>query len=137
MVNMPAADGAAATATLVTEAPAAETAADEPSEVHDLVTCAGCGLKPIRGPRWKCNQCADFDLCDICHGQFRRSGRNHIGGHTFRRIGQESERGVSHRAMPNGKHPLVKFVNGDAYEGEWLNGNRHGRGILTSVSGNR
>jgi hypothetical protein len=26
-------------------------------EVHELVTCDGCGLSPIRGPRWKCNQC--------------------------------------------------------------------------------
>jgi hypothetical protein len=85
--STPAADGAAAAATLVTEAPAAETTAVELSEVHERVTCDGCGLSTIRGPRWKCNQCADFDLCDICHGQFRRRGQYHIGGHTFRRIG--------------------------------------------------
>ena len=93
--STPAADGAAAAAaTLVTEAPAAETAADELSEVHDVVTCDGCGLSPIRGPRWKCNQCADFDLCDICHGQFRRSGQYHVGGHTFRRMEPHPQRPV-------------------------------------------
>jgi hypothetical protein len=106
------------------EAPASETVADEPSEVQDPVWCDGCGLSPIRGPRWKCNQCADFDLCDICHGQFRTSGHYHPGEHTFRR-------------MRNGKHPLVKCDNGAAYEGEWLNSTIHGRGIFTWADGRR
>jgi hypothetical protein len=39
--------------------------------------------------------------------------------------------------MRNGKLPLVKFVDGSAYVGEWLNGKMHGRGIFTSASGNR
>jgi hypothetical protein len=37
----------------------------------------------------------------------------------------------------NGKLPIVKSDNGDAYEGEWLNGNRHGRGIYTRPDGER
>jgi hypothetical protein len=37
----------------------------------------------------------------------------------------------------NGKLPLVKFDGGNAYEGEWLNDKRHGRGIYTWASGNR
>lgn len=39
--------------------------------------------------------------------------------------------------LRNGKLPLVKFDKGGAYEGEWLNGNLHGRGIMTYVSRNR
>lgn len=39
--------------------------------------------------------------------------------------------------MQNGKLPLVKFDNGDAYEGVWLNGKRHGRGIYTYADGAR
>ena len=100
-------------------------AARAASEVHELVTCDGCGLSPIRGPRWKCNQCADFDLCDICYGLLRRSEQYqqyHIGEHTFRR-------------MRNGKHPIVKCDNGDAYEDEWLNGKIHGQGICTFADG--
>jgi hypothetical protein len=33
--------------------------------------------------------------------------------------------------MHKGKLPLVKFDNGNAYEGEWLNGKKHGHGIFT------
>ena len=33
--------------------------------------------------------------------------------------------------LRNGKLPLVKLDNGDAFEGEWLNGKMHGRGIYT------
>ena len=36
-----------------------------------------------------------------------------------------------------GKLPLVKFDDGRAYEGEWLNGLAHGRGILTYPDGGR
>jgi hypothetical protein len=39
--------------------------------------------------------------------------------------------------LRNGKLPLVNFVNGNAYGGEWLNGNFHGRGIHTWASGDR
>jgi hypothetical protein len=37
----------------------------------------------------------------------------------------------------NGKLPLVKCGNGDAYEGEWLNGKQHGHGIFTWADGER
>jgi len=38
--------------------------------------------------------------------------------------------------LRNGKHPLFKFDNGNAYEGEWLNGKMHGHGIYIWASGN-
>ena len=37
----------------------------------------------------------------------------------------------------NGKLPLVKLDNGNNYEGEWLNGKMHGRGIYTWAHGDR
>ena len=36
----------------------------------------------------------------------------------------------------NGKLPLIQLGNG-AYEGEWLNGKRHGRGTYTWADGKR
>lgn len=36
------------------------------SFVHDGVACNGCGMSAIRGPRFTCRSCADFDLCGEC-----------------------------------------------------------------------
>jgi hypothetical protein len=30
----------------------------------EVVTCDGCGLSPVIGRRFQCNQCADYDLCE-------------------------------------------------------------------------
>mmetsp|Transcript_19392 Transcript_19392/g.42356 ORF Transcript_19392/g.42356 Transcript_19392/m.42356 type:complete len:468 (-) Transcript_19392:124-1527(-) len=34
--------------------------------VHEGVSCDGCGLVPIEGPRFKCLTCDDYDLCSTC-----------------------------------------------------------------------
>ncbi|KAJ8962033.1 hypothetical protein NQ314_005815 [Rhamnusium bicolor] len=47
---------------------------------HEGVTCNGCCVTPIRGPRFKCKTCDNFDLCDNCF----YTRRNHR--HSFVRI---------------------------------------------------
>ena len=45
---------------------------------------------------------------------------------------------MANRAEPrNGRYPLIKLHNGDTYEGEFLNGKRHGHGIYTWSDGTR
>ena len=39
--------------------------------------------------------------------------------------------------LRNGKLPLIRLDDGNAYEGEWLNDKLHGRGIYTWASGDR
>eukprot|EP01119_Soliformovum_irregulare_P010280 TRINITY_DN251_c1_g1_i2.p1 TRINITY_DN251_c1_g1~~TRINITY_DN251_c1_g1_i2.p1 ORF type:complete len:2611 (+),score=770.84 TRINITY_DN251_c1_g1_i2:114-7835(+) len=47
---------------------------------HD-VTCAGCGVNPIVGPRYKCCNCQDFDLCDKCQATV-----SHFPTHVFLKV---------------------------------------------------
>jgi hypothetical protein len=37
----------------------------------------------------------------------------------------------------NGKLPLIKFRNGDTYQGEWFNEKMQGHGIYTWADGDR
>lgn len=37
--------------------------------VHHKVTCDGCNKSPIVGVRYKCSECADYDLCQDCEAK--------------------------------------------------------------------
>lgn len=47
----------------------AEEQARKEGYVHRGVTCNGCGSLPIRGIRYRCTNCADYDLCELCEAQ--------------------------------------------------------------------
>jgi len=36
------------------------------TSVHQGFTCDGCQVYPIVGVRYRCNECPDFDFCEIC-----------------------------------------------------------------------
>lgn len=44
----------------------AEDQARREGYVHRGVTCNSCGSMPIRGIRYRCANCTDFDLCETC-----------------------------------------------------------------------
>lgn len=44
----------------------AETDAKRKAYEHRGINCEECGEKPIRGVRWHCLNCPDFDLCSTC-----------------------------------------------------------------------
>jgi len=48
--------------------------------VHSRVTCDGCGMTPIRGMRYKCCSCPDYDLCQNC---MRNAASIHDASHMF------------------------------------------------------
>lgn len=49
--------------------------------VHRGCMCNACGLLPIRGIRYRCANCADFDLCETCEAQGL-----HIKTHVFYKV---------------------------------------------------
>merc|ERR550532_1669611 len=53
--------------------------------VHLNITCDGCGVSPILGPRFKCEWCADYDLCGNCYPHKEALHSEQGGGqHPFR-----------------------------------------------------
>ncbi|KAL3419821.1 hypothetical protein PVAG01_08319 [Phlyctema vagabunda] len=46
-----------------------EDATKRNSYVHRGCACNSCGILPIRGVRYRCSNCADFDLCESCEAQ--------------------------------------------------------------------
>lgn len=49
--------------------------------IHRGITCNKCNMSPIRGVRYKCANCVDFDLCEMCEG-----ANSHINTHVFLKI---------------------------------------------------
>ncbi|KAB5578359.1 hypothetical protein GE09DRAFT_1089386 [Coniochaeta sp. 2T2.1] len=49
--------------------------------VHRGCACNACGIVPIRGIRYRCANCADFDLCETCESQ-----GHHINTHIFYKV---------------------------------------------------
>ncbi|KAF2110168.1 hypothetical protein BDV96DRAFT_501453 [Lophiotrema nucula] len=59
----------------------AEDRARHEGVIHRGITCNGCDTKPIRGIRWRCANCADFDLCSDCEAT-----DSHYKTHIFYKI---------------------------------------------------
>ncbi|KAI9355913.1 hypothetical protein DFJ73DRAFT_623256 [Zopfochytrium polystomum] len=49
--------------------------------VHRSITCNHCNLSPVRGFRFKCVNCVDFDLCETCE-----AAEVHTKTHVFIKI---------------------------------------------------
>ena len=56
----------------------------EQNEIHIGYICDGCNMAPIKGTRYHCEQCPDYDLCEKC---YKEKKTNH--GHTFQPIKKE------------------------------------------------
>ncbi|XP_052255111.1 uncharacterized protein LOC127860852 isoform X2 [Dreissena polymorpha] len=47
---------------------------------HYCVQCDVCNVAPIRGTRWKCSDCLDYDMCSTCYEEKREQ---HDMSHPF------------------------------------------------------
>ncbi|KAG9202065.1 hypothetical protein G6514_004733 [Epicoccum nigrum] len=59
----------------------AEDRARQEGVIHRGITCNSCDEKPIRGTRWHCANCVDFDLCSTCEAT-----NSHTKTHVFYKI---------------------------------------------------
>ncbi|KAJ4366661.1 hypothetical protein N0V95_000162 [Ascochyta clinopodiicola] len=59
----------------------AEDRARQEGVIHRGITCNACDEKPIRGTRWHCANCVDFDLCSNCEAT-----NSHTRTHVFYKI---------------------------------------------------
>ena len=59
----------------------AEADAKRKAYEHRGIHCEGCGQQPIRGLRWHCLNCPDFDFCSTCEAD-----NDHIKTHVFAKI---------------------------------------------------
>ena len=53
----------------------------EKPEIHFNIVCDGCKVTPLRGNRYKCKKCKDFDFCENC---YQKNKESH--GHDFKVI---------------------------------------------------
>ena len=45
-------------------------------EIHHFVRCDGCGMAPLRGKRYKCKECHNFDYCESCFEKNKESHKH-------------------------------------------------------------
>ncbi|EMC94808.1 hypothetical protein BAUCODRAFT_562798 [Baudoinia panamericana UAMH 10762] len=81
----------------------AEQDANRQGYEHRGISCEECGQLPIRGVRWRCLNCADFDLCTTCEAHTA-----HPKTHLFAKIK------VPLPPMSNNGKTLPLWYSGDA-----------------------
>ena len=70
----------------------------EKPEIHYHVICDGCKATPLRGNRYKCKVCKDFDFCESC---YKKDKESH--GHDFQVIAHP-------RCRNRLGHPNKKYI---------------------------
>jgi hypothetical protein len=55
---------------------------NEQGFIHEGISCIKCGTRPIKGTRYKCFVCSDFNLCEFCETQ----ANDHTLEHAFLKI---------------------------------------------------
>eukprot|EP01097_Dermamoeba_algensis_P007030 TRINITY_DN439_c0_g1_i4.p1 TRINITY_DN439_c0_g1~~TRINITY_DN439_c0_g1_i4.p1 ORF type:complete len:228 (-),score=70.30 TRINITY_DN439_c0_g1_i4:7-690(-) len=62
--------------------------------VHHFITCDGCLQSPLRGTRYHCTSCYDFDLCEECNAKSQQGTQfmSHTAGHQMIEISEPAYR---------------------------------------------
>jgi hypothetical protein len=69
--------------------------------MHEGVSCDMCGESPLRGVRYRCSMCPDYDVCDRCVLLPAVPNVCHDGSHLFLRIATPSAEVSSYTSVMN------------------------------------
>lgn len=110
-----------------------------PSDVHAGVRCDGCSVLPIKGIRYKCTSCPNFDLCEDCEAKNAHDPKHvllkmrhtvtgeDVQNAILNRVSHWWRRGGPHHGGSHGGHPHPHPHHGHhGHRGMW--GGRCGRG---------
>lgn len=97
-----------------------ESATANSSMMHRSVRCDGCDMSPLRGFRFKCFSCPNYDLCADCY-----TGQKHSLDHEFIRL-TDSSSGMGDVLQPRSK-------GGGTVPETSLVGSKHWKGSLLKV----
>lgn len=102
---------------------------------HDGTMCDTCRQQPIFGIRWKCAECANYDLCSICY-----HGDKHHTRHKFFRIyvpgGERTmlePRRKSKKIHVRGIFPGARVLRGVDWQWEDQDGGSTRRGKVNEI----
>jgi len=84
-------------------------------EIHQNIICDGCEQNPLVGPRYKCKECPDYDLCAQCIGQNLVNGTHRRDHHVIRMKPRCVERRMDYkrRAIQEKVGPNIPHEYGD------------------------
>ncbi|TMW62992.1 hypothetical protein Poli38472_005610 [Pythium oligandrum] len=90
---------------------------EESSMVHRNVRCDGCNQSPLRGFRFKCSICPNFDLCSKCY-----LNHDHNAEHQFVRMADSGGTGelLLPRSKGGGIIPAASVVGSKHWKGTVL-----------------
>ena len=71
---------------------------EKEKEIHWRFICDGCGMAPIKGIRYHCEECKDFDFCEKCH-----KDKKDAHSHKFLAV----EKSINHAPRRGLRHPRI------------------------------
>lgn len=80
--------------------------------VHSFITCDGCNASPLKGTRFKCKACPDYDLCQQCFAKKDTVHGGECAGHEFEEIVEDQHQGRKHCYFADGQDAglVAKFA---------------------------
>lgn len=126
-------DGNNAVEKAVTEA-VAECTAAQATMKHASVRCDGCNQSPLRGFRFKCFTCPNYDLCTACY-----MNQTHNIDHPFVRLTDTIGSGdlLQARSKGGGVVPETALVGSKPWKGNLLHVLLDSQGYVVYCSGSR